>query len=83
MTPAQRTEYAEAVWEEFLLRSGQPATRSISPVEWYTLAGWMNAGIPLRVVLRGLEDTGRPGRALTYYRASVAQAAENWRKALA
>jgi hypothetical protein len=77
-----RAEYANVVWLAFLEKSGQPPTRLMSPAEFGVLRGWMDAGIPLRVVLRALADTKGTGRVLGYFAPSVSDAFEHWRLAL-
>lgn len=83
LTDEQKAEYASAVWEEFLKVSGQRGTRSITPLEYAALKRWMDAGIPLRVVLRGMADTKGKGRMLGYYNSSVQDAYEYHRQATA
>lgn len=78
----QRPAYAEAVWDEFLRKSEHAVTRSISPGEYSTLTGWMDAGIPLAVILRGFKDTRGKGRMLGYFNSSVLEAYEKWRQAV-
>ena len=77
MTEEQKQIYADAVWQ------AAGGGRIMSPAEWDLLRGWMDAEIPLRVVLRGIKDTNRPSRSLLYYRRPVKEAIEHWRKALA
>lgn len=81
VTVEDKAKYAEAVWDEFLARSGQ--TRMMGSGEWHVLAGWLEKEIPLRVVLRALADAAKPGRNLSYYGPIVAEATERWRRALA
>lgn len=73
--------YADAVWAEFTRRSGKPE-RLMSPNEWEVLREWLYGGIPLRVVLRGMQDTDKAGKTLTYYKPSVRTAYESWRMAM-
>lgn len=82
-TDEQRQEWAAAVWEAFQEHSGDRTTRLMSPSEWATLKGWMDRGIPLRVILRGIRETrGKGGKLLTYYNSSVLAAHEHWRQSL-
>ena len=78
----QRSEYAYIVWNRFLERTGQPSTRIMSPSEWDVLRGWMDAEVPLRVVLRAFEDTAGRGKTLAYYRGSVEEAMKHWTQAV-
>ena len=55
----------------------------MSPVEFSLVSRWYVQGIPLRIVLRGMQDTkGRDAATLAYYGPSVAEAAERWRRAV-
>lgn len=83
LTDEQRQEYAEAVWKAFLAKSGLPETRVSSPGDFVTLKGWMDAGIPLRIVLRAFKDTKGKGRCLAYFAPSVRDAFDYYRKASA
>jgi hypothetical protein len=80
----QRQEYADAVWREFLRVSGQRPTRMMTPGEFIALKGWMDSGVPLALVLRGIEDTrGKASaKSLGYFGPSVKGAIEQWRKAV-
>jgi hypothetical protein len=69
MTEDWRQVYAEAVWNAFLERTG--GTRLMGPVEFSLVRHWMDQGFPLRVVLRAIHETGKPGRTLMYYEPSV------------
>lgn len=82
LTDEERKTYADDVWSKFLEVSGLRGTRLMSPGEYSTLSGWMDGGIPLRVVLRGLQDTRGKGKMLSYYHSSVQQAYESWRQAV-
>lgn len=73
--------YADAVWREFTKRSRKPE-RLMSNLEWCVLRAWLDAGIPLRVVLRAMRETdGQPNR-LSYYGPSVIFAYASWRHAI-
>jgi hypothetical protein len=75
----QRQVYAQEVWDAFLARTGQSPTKTMSTLEWDVVRGWMEAGIPLRIVMRGIDDTKGTGRLLSYYDPSVREAAQKWR----
>lgn len=81
LSEEQRREYADAVWAKFMDKAQLPATRLASPTEFAVLKGWMDSGIPLRIVLRGIEDTKGKGSSLAYYANSVRDAFAYWRKA--
>jgi hypothetical protein len=78
----QRQEYADAVWQAFLAKTGERVTRDMSSLEFDVLKRWMDAGIPLAVVLRGITDTRGKGRMLGYFASSVQEAVEMQRKAV-
>jgi uncharacterized protein YdaU (DUF1376 family) len=79
----QRQEYADAVWRAFLAKSGERVTRLMSPGEFNVLKAWMDTGVPLHLVERGIADTRGKGHSLGYYGPAVKQAIEQWRKAVA
>lgn len=57
LRPEDRPTYAAAVWETFQARY-QPGRLTMSSAEFQTIARWMDRGLPLRIVLRGIEDMG-------------------------
>lgn len=75
-------EYARAIWEAHVERRGSDFPLMTS-AEFDLVRTWHRDGIPLRVVLRGLEDTKGRKSSLSYYGPSVAEAAAYWRRALA
>ena len=77
VTDAQKVTYAEAVFDAVFKRSGKPA-RIISCIEWDLLRSWMDADYPLRIVLRGIEDTKKRASTLTYYAGPVRAAMQSW-----
>lgn len=82
LTNGQREVYASHVWDAVVQRRCSVAPE-MSSAEWHVLATWMDKGIPLRIVLRGIKDcTGTP-RTLLCFRAAVEEAAHKWRRALA
>lgn len=82
LTDEERKTYADDVWSKFLEVSGLRGTRLMSPGEYSTLSGWMDGGIPLRVVLRGLSECRGKGRMLSYYHSAVQEAYEQNRQAV-
>ncbi len=80
---AERPAYADAVWSEFIRVSASKPTRVMAPGEWTVLKGWMDTGVPLMLVLRGITDTRGRGSSLGYYGPGVKAAIELWRKAVA
>lgn len=80
MTVDERLEYARAVWAEFVRKTG--STRQMSCAEWGVLAQWMDQDIPLRIVLRALDDTKGRGHTLVYYEKPVEAAARFWGRAV-
>ena len=94
MTLADRdpeAEYFQTVEEFFVSRRGDPLF--LSNADWLLIRKWRRAGVPLRVVLRGIVDAldghahsfsrDRKVRSLAYCAAEVDVAAERWRRALA
>ncbi len=83
--------YYQAVEEYFVARRGDPLF--LSNVEWNLVRRWRLAGLPLRVVLRGIRDAldahahgwsrDRKVRSLSYCAREVEAARERWEKALA
>jgi hypothetical protein len=56
-----RVKYLQAIWTNFMQKA--KTTRDMSSSEYHVAAGWASRGIPLFVVLRGIEDfSGRPRR---------------------
>jgi len=79
------------VEEFFVSRRGDPLI--LSNADWHLIRKWRTAGLPLRVVLRGITDAldshahswsrARKVGSLAYCAAEVDVAAERWRRALA
>jgi len=79
------------VEEFFVSRRGDPLM--LSNADWHLIRKWRTAGLPLRVVLRGITDAldshahswsrDRKVGSLAYCAAEVDVAAERWRRALA
>jgi hypothetical protein len=84
-------EYYQAVEEYFVSRRGDPLF--LSNAEWNLVRSWRLAGLPLRVVLRGIRDAldahahgwsrDRKVKSLAYCRMAVEAAGERWQRALA
>jgi hypothetical protein len=84
-------DYYQTVEEFFVSRRGDPLF--LSNAEWNLVRKWRLAGLPLRVVLRGVRDAldghahgwsrERRVRSLAYCAAEVEAAGERWRRALA
>jgi hypothetical protein len=83
--------YYQAVEEFFVSRRGDPLF--LSNADWLLVRKWRLAGLPLRIVLRGIADAledhahswsrKRKVGSLAYCAAEVDAAAERWRRALA
>lgn len=85
MLPDDRIEYARIVWQEWLTRRQDNGMGFQTPAEWFLITQWMDAEIPLRIVLRGMRDcAGKigPRTQLTYIQSSVEEAARHWRLAV-
>lgn len=89
--PDPEAAYYQAVEEFFVSRRGDPLF--LSNTDWLLVRKWRVAGLPLRVVLRGIADAldshahswsrERKVGSLAYCAAEVEAAAERWRRALA
>lgn len=83
--------YYQAVEEFFVSRRGDPLF--LSNADWLLVRKWRVAGLPLRVVLRGVADAldghahswsrDRKVGSLAYCAGEVEAAAERWQRALA
>jgi hypothetical protein len=84
-------EYFQAIEEFFVSRRGDPLF--LSNADWVLIRSWREAGLPLRVVLRGITDAMdshdaswsrlRKVGSLRYCGPEVDMAAARWRKAMA
>ncbi len=93
MSPAADPEaaYYQAVEEYFVSRRGDPLF--LSNADWTLVRRWKTAGLPLRVVLRGIRDAldahahgwsrDRKVGSLSYCAREVDAARERWERALA
>ena len=83
--------YYQAVEEYFVSRRGDPLF--LSNADWNLVRRWRLAGLPLRVVLRGIRDAldahalgwsrDRKVKSLSYCAGEVDAARERWERALA
>jgi hypothetical protein len=83
--------YYQAVEEYFVSRRGEALF--LSNADWHLVRKWRAAGLPLRVVLRGIRDAldahahgwsrERPVRSLAYCTHEVEAARDRWERALA
>lgn len=86
--PPERQRYFRTIADRFIGLRGAPF--SLSPADASLISAWESAGIPLDVVLEGIEDSFslRPGRAhvpgkirtLSFCRVSVERAFERFRE---
>jgi hypothetical protein len=84
-------DYYQTVEEYFVSLRGDPLM--LSNAEWNLVRKWRLAGLPLRIVLRGIRDAldahahswnrERKVKSLAYCAAEVDAAGERWRRALA
>jgi hypothetical protein len=84
-------DYYQSIEEYFVSRRGDPLF--LSNADWVLIRSWREAGLPLRVVLRGVADAmdshahswsrNRKVGSLRYCGVEVEAAAERWRRALA
>ena len=83
--------YYQTIEEFFVSRRGDPLF--LSNADWLLIKKWRSAGVPLRIVLRGIGDAldshahswGRDRKvgSLAYCAAEVDAACERWQRALA
>ena len=88
--PDPEAAYYQAVEEYFVSRRGEPLI--LSNADWHLVRKWRTAGLPLRVVLRGIGDAldahaqgwsrERKVRSLAYCTREVEAARERWERAL-
>ena len=91
MSQDPEAEYYQTVEEYFVARRGDPLF--LSNAEWNLVRRWRLAGLPLRIVLRGIRDAldshahgwnrERKVKSLAYCAAEVEKAEERWRRAIA
>jgi len=63
----QRRIYAESVWSAFQDKAATPSTRMMSSGEWRLLSKWIEGKVPLRFILRAIEEyAGRPRTLLAF-----------------
>jgi hypothetical protein len=89
--PDPEAAYFQSIEEFFVSRRGDPLT--LSNADWVLIRSWRRAGIPLRVVLRGITDAldghahswsrGQRVGSLRYCAREVEAARERWERALA
>ncbi len=89
-SPDPEAEYYQTVEEYFVSRRGDPLM--LSNADWTLVRKWRLAGIPLRVVLRGIRDAldahalgwsrERKVGSLAYCAREVEAARERWERAL-
>lgn len=89
--PDPEAAYYQAIEEFFVSRRGDPLF--LSNADWLLIRRWRKAGLPLRVVLRGVGDAldahahswGRKRKvgSLAYCAAEVDAARDRWQRALA
>jgi hypothetical protein len=87
----QEAAYYQSIEEAFVERRGDPLM--LSNADWTLIRRWRLAGVPLRVVLRGIADAfdarahswarDRKVASLRYCESEVDQAFERWQRALA
>jgi hypothetical protein len=85
MTSEHRTDYAREIWKAWLERRQDNGMGFQTPAEWFLITKWMDQEIPLRIVLRGIQDcAGKigPRTSLLYVESSVNEAYRHWRLAI-
>ena len=75
------TFYAEI--EDAFLAKARTGKLVVSPADWDQMRQWRQAGIPLRIILRAIDDTKLThARTLRYLSEPVKAAYAHWRAAL-
>ena len=80
LTGDERVLYIGDVWLMFERKTGKE--RDASSVEYDLICRWMNRGIPLPVVLRGIEETTGKPRTLLACERPVERAISYWHQAV-
>lgn len=81
LTSDERVAIAQACWSEFEQRRGYEG--EMSSAEFHLLSKWMSQGIPLPVLLRGIQETGGKPRMLHACANSVERVFGYWQSAAA
>lgn len=82
LTPEQETEYATAVVDAVSARRGSDMPLP-SNLDGQEIQRWMEARIPLRIALRGIQDCSKAPPTIRYAGPAVREAYGQYRKALA
>ena len=83
VTPEQAARFAAEI-EDYLREKHPGKLCLLGNLDHEVLRKWMQHSVPLRVILRGIDDTaGRPVRpSLRYYAPQIEKAIEAWRSAV-
>jgi len=79
LTPEERISYMQAVWETFQHKAG--TKRDMSSAEYHQVSKWLDSGVPLFAVLRGIAEFGGKPRRLEAVAGPVDKAVAYWVKA--
>ena len=71
-------EYIQAIWQEVCARVKRDPERTCSSADFDLMFQWYRRRIPLRIVLRGIQDTKGTAPRVLYYRPSVEAAIGAW-----
>lgn len=82
VTADELVQYARAIWGVVVEKRGHEWP-DMSSSDFHLICQWMEARVPLRVVLRGLEDCKGTGKTLRYYEGAVREAIAYHHKAFA
>lgn len=73
-----------AAIEDAFLQKARNGKLIVSPADWQVMRVWRKSNIPLRIILRAIDDTKLEGaRTLRYLQEPVKTAYEHWFRALA
>ena len=79
LTAEQRIAYVRSIWAQFGVVHN--VGREMSSAEYETARKWALRGVPLAVVLQGINETGGKPRTLLACERSVDENIERWHKA--
>ena len=81
LTADQRVAYVRAIWETFK-KTWKVGRLEMNRLEYELARSWAVRGIPLRVVLQGVSQTGGKPRTLHACENAVAEEVERWATAI-
>lgn len=80
LTADERIAYLQAIWETFQRKAH--TQRDMTSAEYHLAAKWLDSGIPLFAVLRGITEFDGKPRRLEAVAGPVDRAVKYWRQAM-